>query len=80
MPNFTGLSSVFYAPVAYNTFVYYVENDPILKQAKEEGKRQVVRVNLRLRAENNSKFVRGKTKARQEIERYYLHYYMTFGC
>jgi hypothetical protein len=37
--------------------------------------RKVMRVSLFLRVENNSKFVRGKKKARQAIERWVLSHY-----
>jgi hypothetical protein len=36
---------------------------------------RVMKVALYLRVENNSKFVRGKTKAREEIEQYVLSHY-----
>ena len=36
---------------------------------------RVMKVTLYLRVENNSKFVRGKTKAREEIEQYVLSHY-----
>jgi hypothetical protein len=36
---------------------------------------RVMKVALYLRVENNSKFVRGKKKAREEIEQYVLSYY-----
>lgn len=36
---------------------------------------QVMKVRLYLRVENNSKFVRGKKKAREDIEQYVLAYY-----
>lgn len=36
---------------------------------------KIMKVRLYLRVENNSKFVRGKKKAREEIEQYVLSYY-----
>ena len=36
---------------------------------------KVMRVELYLRVENNSKFVRGRKRAREDIERYVLSFY-----
>ena len=36
---------------------------------------KIMKVNLWLRVENNNKFVRGKSKVREEIERYVLSHY-----
>ena len=43
--------------------------------AKEPAKSKVMKVTLWLRVENNSKFVRGKTKVREEIEQFVLSRY-----
>jgi hypothetical protein len=49
--------------------------DAPLQEAPETPPPRLMKVALYLRVENNSKFVRGKTKAREEIERYVLSHY-----
>lgn len=46
--------------------------EPKAKECPSTPRPTVAKVTLRLRAENNSKFVRGKDKVREEIERYVL--------
>lgn len=43
-----------------------------MKESPSTTRLKVAKVTLRLRVENNSKFVRGKGKVREEIERYVL--------
>src|SRR5262249_15179467 len=45
------------------------------RTAQAETRTKMMKVRLYLRVENNSKFVRGKTKAREDIERYVFAYY-----
>jgi DNA invertase Pin-like site-specific DNA recombinase len=46
---------------------------PLLVETSPQPK--IMKVNLWLQVENNNKFVRGKSKAREEIERYVLSHY-----
>ncbi len=50
--------------------------EPLLAEiARLAEKIKTIKVELSLRVENNSKFVRGKGRVREEIERYILHQY-----
>ena len=48
------------------------QGEPEAKDSPHTPQSKVTKVTLRLRVENNSKFVRGKGKVREEIERYVL--------
>jgi hypothetical protein len=52
-----------------------VKAEPRQRAAKEPAKSKVMKVNLWLRVENNSKFVRGKKMAREAIEQFVLSRY-----
>jgi hypothetical protein len=47
----------------------------VMPATPPEPVKKVMKVELHMRVENNNKFVRGKKKAREEIERYVLRYY-----
>lgn len=55
--------------LSYNTYKYFIESDEELDKLRKEKQ---LEVELYLMVENNSKHVRGKTRAREDIEQFVL--------